>query len=402
MPELKTIELTEYEEYSLAPQELSEEAAENLWHNYGTQVDVQWPSPKTNHRWKLTAQGWVGYIPLTPQLAISLQPKVPLSNLFRMWEYAYQFDFDFLEGLMACDSLREFYEQLANILARRVLDRARRGFYRAYVGREERLPYVRGRADVGRSIRRPLDINLHCHYQEHTADIEHNRILAWTLRCIARSGPCTERVLPTVRKAYRALRGVVMLMPYSAKDCERQRYSRLNADYEMLHTLCRFFLAHSGPTHMLGEHFMLPFLVSMPGLYERFVAEWLRQHLPPDLALKTQDIVHMGQDDELEFRIDLTLYEEANDTPRYVLDTKYKASSKPSTADIAQIVTYAHSKDCQEALLVYPGSLDQPLDVWNHDIHIRSVTFALDGDLEANGHDFLRQIGLEPAYRTDR
>ena len=402
MRELRIIELAGYEENFLALQEFSEEAAENLWHNYGKKVDVQWPSPKTNHRWKLTAQGWVGYIPLTPQLAISLQPKVPLGNLFRMWEYAYQFDFDFLEGLMACDSLREFYEQLANILARRVLDRARRGFHRAYVGREERLPYVRGRVDVGRSVRRPLDIKLHCHYQEHTPDIEYNRILAWTLRCIARSGSCTERVLPTVRKAYRALHGVVTLTPYNAEDCERQRYSRLNEDYETLHTLCRFFLAHSGPTHLLGEHTMLPFLVYMPGLYERFVAEWMKQHLPPGLTIKAQDTVHIGQDEDLEFRIDLTLYDEESSVPRYVLDTKYKVPSKLSTADIAQIVTYAHTKDCQEALLVYPSPPDQPLDVWNHDIHIRSATFALDGNLEANGHDFLQQVGLAPKRRTDR
>jgi len=59
-----------------------------------------------------------------------------------------------------------------------------------------------------------------------------------------------------------------------------RRYIRQNADYATLHALCRFFLEQAGPTHELGRHRMLPFVVEMAALFERFVVAWLRVHLP--------------------------------------------------------------------------------------------------------------------------
>jgi 5-methylcytosine-specific restriction enzyme subunit McrC len=97
---------------------------------------------------------------------------------------------------------------LAYILARRVLERGRQGFYRAYLPQTDQLPYVRGRLDARTGLCHPATVNLTCAYEEHTADIADNQILAYTLWRIARSGLCTERVLPTVRRAYRALSGL--------------------------------------------------------------------------------------------------------------------------------------------------------------------------------------------------
>ncbi|MDZ7968068.1 MAG: hypothetical protein RM368_24475 [Nostoc sp. DedSLP03] len=104
--------------------------------------------PKTGARWRLTAQRWVGHIPLTNDFHIALCPKVKLGNLLRMLEYAYDLkSFRFLSGLVDCQTLLEFYERLADILAlaRRILNRGRQGFYRAYIAKTEHLPYVRGR-----------------------------------------------------------------------------------------------------------------------------------------------------------------------------------------------------------------------------------------------------------------
>jgi 5-methylcytosine-specific restriction enzyme subunit McrC len=201
----KIIELTEYTPIRFPPRDISPLIGEMLWRNYGAQVAVDFPSPITDGQWQLTSQGWVGFIPLTPELGISLQPKVELKNLFGMLEYGYRLKIRFLEGLWDSNSLEEFYERLANILARRVLDRGRKGFYRAYIPRNEKSGFIRGRMDLPAAIRRPWDTRIRCHYEEHTPDIPENQILAWTLSRIARSGACTERVQPTIRRAYRAL-----------------------------------------------------------------------------------------------------------------------------------------------------------------------------------------------------
>jgi 5-methylcytosine-specific restriction enzyme subunit McrC len=340
----------------------------------------------------------VGYLPISADWGIRLQPKVELQNLFGMLEVAYQLkSFQFLEGWNQCDVLDDFYERLASILARRVLDRARTGFYRTYVPRTSQLSYVRGRIDTRHHLQRPWKTSIQCHYKEHTADVPDNQILLWTLRQIARTGIGKETVRATVRKAYHALQGTVSLEPYTAQDCIKRLYNRLNDDYQPLHTLCRFFLEQSGPSHERGDRKTLPFLVDMARLYELFVAEWLKAHqaqelLPRHLKVKTQERVYLDQGRSLSFNIDLVLESQETGKTSYVLDTKYKTPQSPSAADVAQIIAYATVKGCSEAVLIYPEPLSCPLDFRVQGIHVRTLTFAIAGDLEQGGQAFLSNL----------
>jgi 5-methylcytosine-specific restriction enzyme subunit McrC len=390
----RIIELIEYQPAWLEASALPEEVGQQLWRRYGKQVEVETPSFKNGQRWRLTSQGWVGHIPLTPQCHFVLQPKVALTNLFRMLDYAYRFNFETSDDLIASRSLAEFYERLAHILARRILERGRKGFYRAYLSQSESSPYLRGRLDIPQMMRTPEQVRLACHYQEQTADVEENQILVWTLWQIARSGLCTERVLPTVRQAYYALQGLATLQPYSAAACLGRLYNRLNDDYQPLHALCRFFLEQSGPTHHLGDRTMLPFLVNMAHLYELFVAEWLKQHLRAGLRLQVQERVNLGESGGLHFQIDLVLYDVEHDVVRCVLDTKYQAADRPAAEDIQQMISYAHTKGCSEAILVYPAPLAQPFDETIRGIRVRSLAFALEGDLEQAGRTFIASLAL--------
>ena len=260
-----------------------------------------------------------------------------------------------------------------------------RGLYRAYVHDSDHLPYVRGRLDVQALTQADWRVELPCHYHEHTADIEDNQILAWTLSVIARSGLCTERVQPTIRRMYHDLHGVITPRPFRPQDCVGRSYHRLNDDYRSLHALCRFFLEHSGPQHKLGDHAMLPFLVNMNNLYELFVAEWLRLRLPTHWRLADQHRVTYGRDTELTFKMDLVIFDARTNQAQYVLDTKYKAPTFPSNEDISQVVTYAEALGCHEAVLVYPTALAHPLDQRVGQIRVRSLAFTLDGDLEQAG-----------------
>lgn len=393
--QIQVIDLREYETIALDRHILTDEDGLLLNERYRAQIAVDWPTPLTNHQWRLTAQGWGGYIPLRPSLAFRLQPKIPLRNLFGMWEYAYRMKgFKFLEGMADVASLDAFYEQLANVLAKQVLDRARKGFYRAYISQSERLPYVRGRVDAYQATRRPWDVRLPCHFEEHTADIEDNQILTYTLWIIAQSGVCTERVLPTVRRAYRSLQHGTSFKPFSAGDCIGRRYHRLNQDYLPMHALSRFFLDQSGPTHDAGDRQIMPFLVDMAALFELFVAEWLKMHLPEGWLVDQQEVVYLGEDRDQNFRIDLVLRHIESEQPYMVLDTKYKKTPKPSESDIQQVVAYATALHCSEAVLIYPHQLDRPRDYNIGGVHVRTMAFALDGDLEQAGQAFLQELGL--------
>ena len=393
MDERRTIELHEYELVTLQGDELTESEAQLLDRQYGAQVRVEPPSFRNDHRWQLTSQGWVGYIPLSPRLGLRLLPKTPLHNLFGMWEYAYRLkSFRFLDDLTGVASLDSFYEQLANILAKRVLDRARKGLHRAYLHRRDDLPFVRGRLDVRTHVQRPWAVRLPCDFHEHTADIEDNRLLSYTLWRIASSGICTERVLPTVRAAYRSVQGVTTFQPFGPGDCVNRRYNRLNQDYHPLHALSRFFLEQTGPTHRVGDRPIMPFLVDMARLFELFVAEWLAAHLPAGWRVQSQERFVFGQTDSQRFQIDLVLRHRDDEQTVMVLDTKYKTPDAPSGDDVSQVVAYAEALGCTEAALIYPVPLKAPLNATIGHVHVRSLTFSLDGDLEEAGQTLLRRL----------
>ena len=389
------VELLEYQPRLLPANALSEDVAKMLWQNYRDQLDLEFPDFRTNNQWKLTSLGYVGFIPVSDELGLALRPKVGLANLFGMMEYAYQLDFKLMDGVFDCATLEEFYERLANVLAKRILNRQRKGLYRSYVSESEAVGFVRGRMDVDDAVRQPWKVNRKCDYEEHTADIVENRILLWTLRCIAQSGLCSERVMPTVRRCYRGLQGIASLQQFNFSDCIGRLYNRLNGDYEVLHGLCRFFLEQSGPLHSSGDHTMFPFLIDMAHLYELFVAKWLREHLPEGFTLQIQASVNFSEANRLKFIIDLVICDLETGRTLCVLDTKYKCPDTPANDDISQVVTYAEIKGCTDAILVYPRDLDTNLDERLGEIRVRNLAFRIDGDLEAAGQAFLASANLE-------
>jgi 5-methylcytosine-specific restriction enzyme subunit McrC len=372
---------------------LDEKIAALLWQRYRAQVEIEPPSFRTGNHWRLTAQGWAGFIPLARNVALVLQPKVALADLFTMIEVAYDLQsLHFLPGMIHVTSLPEIYTRLARLLAQRILARSRRGLYRAYLPVQETTPYVRGRIHTPALAETLPAATIHCSYHQLTIDIEENRILAWTLYIVLRSGLCMGETLKVVQRAYRLLTGQVTLAPFTAKQCRGRTYTRLNQEYAPLHALCAFFLDQSGPAHNAGDQTMIPFLVDMARLYEQFVAAWLKArlatHRPTPYHVAAQ--VHTPVSGDLHFTIDLVI---SAGRQRWVVDTKYKAPTNgPNSADVAQVLAYAQVQGAQEAVLVYPMPLAQPLDVHVGGVRLRTLTFRLDENLNEAGESFVAAL----------
>ena len=386
----RIIELPEYQLATFEQDSIPESVGQKIYHNYAKEIEIEFPNPKTKYQWHLKSKGRVGNIPITPEFHIAIRPKVPINNLFGMLDYAYNLKIKFPQGSIQCQSLQESYERLANILAQKILERCRKGLYRDYLSKTERLAYIRGRVDVRSALQKPWDVKLKCHYNEQTGDIEDNQILAWTLFIIGRSGLCRESVSSTVRKAFHALQGFVTLKHFKSEACIDRNYHRLNQDYQLLHALCRFFLDNTGPSHESGDREMLPFLIDMANLYEQFVAEWLKANTPKGFFVKQQ---HRVTHDKNYFdRIDLLLGDSETNEILYVLDTKYKAPDKVDNTDRNQVVTYATLLNCKNAILIYPQTLKASKDQQIGDIRVRSLTFSLDSDLNQAGKTFLTSL----------
>ena len=369
--------------------------------NSSGKFDVDPPSPFNGYTYGIRSRGWIGQIPVGDKLFVRVSPKVPVGNLFRMLEIAYNLQsFRLFTGDIQVESLEDVYERIVSILARRVLDRARKGLYRNYIGEADELSYLRGRIEpFGTALNSIRGIpRIRCSYEEHSADIDDNRILMWTLNKVQQQALRQERVRIELDRARRALNGTVTLKQNTAKDCVNRLYHRLNYDYAPMHGLCRFILEQTGPHIERGDQSFIPFELNMPQLFETFVAEWLRINSPPGLSIRCQHKARLDSNLDMKIHVDILLCEDHSRRPIAVLDTKYKANVQPSDADIYQIAFYARELHVARAILVYPSMTANSFRmVHGKNIIIENLVFDIGAAPDVAGANFLEALNTSLA-----
>jgi 5-methylcytosine-specific restriction enzyme subunit McrC len=363
-----------------------------LYRLYPQQVQVTFPSIRTSGAWEFTPQGWVGLLPLGHQQTVSLQPKAPISNIFRMWCQVHgSKDLRFLEGLVTSGSDAELTSPLVRLLVELVQRRLHQGLYRTYLEHHQRRYLLAGRLDIPKLVATPWRADLPCKTSEQTADVPENQILAWTFHLLGRSSLGSSALTQEVRKLQRGLAGFTSLLPFGPEDCWGRTYHRLNEDYELLHSLCGFFLAFISPDHRIGDSPMRAFRVDMAKLFEGFVAAWLERHLPGDLYLRKKEPLPFGG-----YEADMVIFDRATERPLVVLDAKYKCVDTPASGDVHQVRSYAEAFGCRDSVLIYPVEPQCPIDYKNR-IHTRSAVYRLDKSLDKAGEALLEDIFPERA-----
>jgi len=354
--------------------------------------EVGFPNPG-NPLYTVRPKGYVGYFPVSPDLAARVGPKVAISAVLAMLDQVYALNMKaYLDGTYAATGLDGLIHSLAAVLAERILDRCRRGLYGAYVRREEALGAVRGRILVRETVTRHFAEPLvECAYDEFSRDVLENQSLLWTLYVISRARLPEHLVLPIAR-AFRALRGEAALTPLTARDLRRVRYNRLNADYADLHAICRMFLDHLSPGFEAGQQTSIPFKLYMPTLFQDFVASWLKGRLPAHLELSAQVEEASGGDLEIRLKPDMVISDRATKRPVLLVDAKYKFSGKPAQSDIFQAVTYATHWRVPEVLLLYPEAGQGGTAIIGG-ITVRTAAFDLSQPPATWGLDCLASLG---------
>jgi 5-methylcytosine-specific restriction enzyme subunit McrC len=230
-----------------------------------------------------------------------------------------------------------------------------------------------------------------CRFDDHTADVHDNHVLVWTLHRLGRSVALREETRRKVQRTLYAIGPAARVTPVAAADAIRRTYDRLRQDYRPMHTICRFLLENAGPTHHDGDRESTAFLVQMPLLFERFVAEDLRRRLPSHLRLEAHEKVVLNTAHDLKFDIDLVVRDRVSGHVVLVLDTKYKDHVAPDTSDVSQAVAYAIASGCEAAALVYPVTSSfvratvGRVPVWR-------LGMPLDGDLDDAGAELARRV----------
>jgi 5-methylcytosine-specific restriction enzyme subunit McrC len=384
---MQFLELQEEKDAYFSKETLSEEAALQL-HN-SKKFEVEFPSPANLGKYRLRSKGWIGHVPLKGNACVRIIPKVPVGNVFKMLEQAFNLkSFHLFDGLVQVTRMEEVFERLASILAKRILERIRRGLYRDYVLEGTEVAAVRGRLLVEETLACfHRNAKFRCEFHDYTADLEDNQILLWTLNLLPRFGFQRETVKRQIRQARMALLNTVTLEEHAATDCINRFYHRLNYDYRPLHGLCRFFLENCGPGLEAGIWDFIPFLVNMPLLFESYVAEWLKANLPGGLHLQSHYEAELDANANLRFVIDLVV--ENSDKDRVaVLDTKHK-QPRPTESDIQQAAAYALRMGTSRAFLVYPTSEAKPLTIKLGHVTVKTCAFDVSQDPDTGGRTFL-------------
>jgi 5-methylcytosine-specific restriction enzyme subunit McrC len=237
-----------------------------------------------------------------------------------------------------------------------------------------------------------------CEFEEHTADLDENRILLWTLFSLRKLHFNNLAFYKNVKRAYQALAGSITLEEKNAADCFDRRYDRLNDDYQPMHMLCGVFLEHLGPGLLAGEGRFLPFMLNMPELFELFVVQWLKKHLDERIyvdesySMTIDESRQHGEEGQvkLKFKMDIILRDKAGNALA-VLDTKYKADEKPRPDDVNQVIAYAHIMNTRKAILVYPSSATKSARWQPQDILISVMTFDISSE-DLGGSAFLSEL----------
>ena len=376
------MQITEGISEFFSQEELSNEHALAIRQRYSKNVKITQDFADKDKRFEVLSKNYIGHLPVSKDFTLSILPKVRIANIFKMLECALKVEsVKIIKGRVDVETLDDLSEALASKLALLVLERVRKGLYSSYEQQTGLLPFVRGRINVGSTLRSQQwpPTTLCCEYEEHTPDVEDNRILLWTLYRLRQLSFKKEEYHKSIRRAYQALNGSVSLELKEANECIGRSYNRLNDDYEPMHMLCSFFLQHLSPGIMTGARAFLPFTLYMPALFQSFVLELLREYFSNHIIVKYEE-EEVKATVTLTLKMDVVLRDALTNNVIAVIDAKYKRDQFPSNQDIFQIVTYAHYMNSPKAILVYPSSSSEYYKAPIRDINVQTVVCDISQD----------------------
>lgn len=308
----------------------------------------------------ISAHGYVGSVALSPQVTVSVRPKVPLTAFLDLVALAYSARALPLLAGRTFASVSTPIDWLLLLLVTEV-DRVVSGGLRAgYVAMEDETPYIRGRILFGRSVTQlEHPGRIACEFAEFVADTTENRVLRNTLESLfIRTGH--DKLRSRAMRTIEMFRNV-SVVPLTYDLFQRIELSRANQHYGPALELCRLAFDQRGiaadPGHVATPSFFFP----MDAIFEQAVTNHLRRTIggltaqPSDNKSFRQILGHPRR---ITVQPDIRL-ERAQSS--LVIDTKYKTPTVRGAygneilrnPDIYQAVTYGLAFKCP-VLLVYP------------------------------------------------
>lgn len=341
---MSRIELTEFEESQ--PLNLSNEDYVYLKEYHSTHLDIR----KLDSTFCLRPKSYVGFIQLLDK-TIYIKPKIPDENLLVILSYLYD-QVDIGEDVeFAQKETDSILDIMAFILTSWASKLIKRGLYRCYIRKQDRIPRLRGKIIHAKNLF--YFDKIYCSFDELSHSVYENIILKATLRLIL-----SIQVMDVIKNSARILIKLLSDIEdvcLSKKLFSRIYYSRLNKYYFNIIQLCELIWKNYS-IHQVSHDVRFPgFLVNMNNIFEEFIRKFLVSSFPEETVAKRHigkwadgiNLAHLP-----EMQPDIVVDD------KLVLDVKYYRSvlgsqGKYHSSHIYQILSYMKILNL-DGMLIYP------------------------------------------------
>lgn len=249
---------------------------------------------------------------------------IPIKNVYNMLVYAFEVlkskEYERLDR----EDCKDIYDLLASLLLCGVDSLIKRGFLKNYIRKIEELNTIRGRIDIGQSIRKLSLQNAKavCDFDEFSGNIYFNQVLKTTFLYLLRKS-LQENIKRKVTKILMYFNEIDTIS-ISALKWDNLVYNRNNVHYDILLYFCRLICEDAVSNQNKGKNnFITIENRFLPKLFERFVYAFYKKNLPQQYTIMYHHKIEWKADkqDMLPKMETDTVIE--SDSQKLIIDTKF-------------------------------------------------------------------------------
>ncbi len=311
----------------------------------------------------------------------------------------------------------DFFEILIYLFAKNLLELIRGNYHRDYVHLEDNLGYIKGKLLFSDHLKNNLvnQSRFYLSFDEFCEDTLLNQILKFTVHLLIKTTNNLNNL--KLLQELNFIFADISLNRITTEDLKKVVLTRLNIAYEPILNLAKIFISNSSLELSADKINTFSFLFDMNVLFEEFVGEFLKQantnyrvSLQRPIKYFVKNKIKNSQDLGPVFmlRPDIQLYNQDQETPEIIIDTKYKILDQSdkkegvSQSDLYQMNAYAQKYQCQNIILLYPRLTGQEIrDVQfqiddNRSVYIRTIDLCRDlkSEKEVMRRELIEMINL--------
>ncbi len=285
---------------------------------------------------------------------------INIHNIYYMLAYAFsvlkQNGYDKLAG----EKFKNTADLLSSILSKGIAIQLKRGLGKEYIPITEPLSTLRGKIDISQSIKGQTMLRKHlvCCYDEFSTNTKLNQIIKTTVFVLLRQ-EIKLKIKKELKNLMMFFKEVDTLDPYTID--WNIRFNRNNQSYEMLISICYLVIKGLLQKDSNGDMKMQKFLDDkrMSWLYENFILEYYKKHLPKDRYTVASKAIEWNEDNRHfdflpKMQTDIYIHDKTTDEI-LIIDAKFYSRSMATSQygdkktfhshNLYQIFAYVKNKD---------------------------------------------------------